>query len=99
MDPTDARRLVRDLCRRSGVDPGAVLGRDRTIPVVLVRRRAIAAMSSAGMSLAEIGDVFGRHRTTVWAIVTGRRLRLLQLPGHAQACPRSTSHPVPARRP
>ena len=65
MDPTDARRVVRDLCLRLGVDLYAVLGRDRTTRVVEARRHCVVALRKAGASHRVIAKLFRRVPGTI----------------------------------
>lgn len=65
MDPTDARRLVRDLCVRLAVDVYAVLGRTRTAPVVEARRHCVIALRKAGASNRDIAKLFHRVPGTI----------------------------------
>lgn len=80
MDPTDARRIVRDLAARAGVDPDAVLGRDRT--VAHFRRHAMLELRRKGLSNRQIAKVFRRVPGTVGEVLqpwrvgsSGRRKR------------------------
>lgn len=80
VDPTDARRLVVEICRAHGVDHENVFGRDRRPITIAVRRVCALELLGLGMSMAAAGRVLRRHRSTVREIVG---LRPLQRPGHA----------------
>jgi len=68
MDPTDARRIVIEVCRREGVALGPVLELGGLRSFARVRRVAILELRRRGASLAVIALTFGRHRATVQGI-------------------------------
>jgi DNA-binding NarL/FixJ family response regulator len=82
VDPTDARALVRSLARQAGVDPDAVLGRDRKRAIVLARRHIILELVAAGLSWSAAARAMGRSQSTVyeaarpWRPMTQRRRRI-----------------------
>jgi hypothetical protein len=82
VDATDARRLVRELCRRAGVDPDAVVGRDRRRPIILARRRIVAELVERGLSRSAAARAVGRAPSTMyeavkpWRPMTQRRRRM-----------------------
>lgn len=68
MDPTDARALVKTVCLRAGVELGRVLGRERTLEIIAVRRVAILELRARGASYRLIGAALGRAYSTAMQI-------------------------------
>lgn len=65
MDPTDARRLVRDLCARLGFDPDLVLSRDRTADVSRMRRVVVLELVRVGVPIRQVSAALHRSTGTI----------------------------------
>lgn len=72
MDPTDARRLVRDLCARLGFNPDLVLSRDRTVVVSRMRRVVVLELVHAGITLRQAAAALHRSKGTISDLVHPR---------------------------
>lgn len=66
MTPHERKMLrIREACAEGGITYERLMSRDRLPEVVRVRQRLFYEFRQTGMSLPEIGRLFGRDHTTV----------------------------------
>lgn len=62
-----AFQLIDEASKSHGVTVAAMIGRERGEKVELARRMVWTSLRSSGMNYSEIGELFGRHHTTIIA--------------------------------